>query len=53
MLRPPYGRAIPSLAVLVEFFRDGFPARTTVVAPPPRPEVNVAIEAVAYITSSE
>ena len=36
-----------------EFFRDGFPARTTVVAPPPRPEVNVAIEAIAYINESE
>ena len=36
-----------------EFFRDGFPARTTVVAPPPRPDVNVAIEAIAYITEPE
>jgi 2-iminobutanoate/2-iminopropanoate deaminase len=35
--------------VYVEFFPDGFPARTTVVSPPPRTGVNVAIEAVAFI----
>jgi len=35
--------------VYAEFFPDGFPARTTVVAPPPRDDVNVAIEATAYI----
>ena len=39
--------------VYVEFFPDGFPARTTVVAAPPRPGVNVAIEAVAYISEPE
>lgn len=39
--------------VYSEFFRDGFPARTTVVAAPPRAGVNVAIEAVAFINEPE
>jgi len=39
--------------VYSEFFPDGFPARTTVVASPPRPGVNVAIEAVAYLNEPE
>jgi 2-iminobutanoate/2-iminopropanoate deaminase len=39
--------------VYAEFFPEGFPARTTVVAPPPRAGVNVAIEAVAYILEPE
>jgi len=39
--------------VYAEFFSDGFPARTTVVAAPPRQGVNVAIEAVAYIPEPE
>jgi len=39
--------------IYAEFFKDGFPARTTVVAPPPRPGVNVAIEAVAFISEPE
>jgi 2-iminobutanoate/2-iminopropanoate deaminase len=36
-----------------EFFPGGFPARTTVVAAPPRQGVNVAIEAVAYLNEPE
>ncbi len=39
--------------VYAEFFKDGFPARTTVIAAPPRADVNVAIEAVAFITEAE
>ena len=39
--------------VYAEFFPNGFPARTTVVAAPPRQGVNVAIEAVAYIPEPE
>jgi 2-iminobutanoate/2-iminopropanoate deaminase len=39
--------------VYAEFFADGFPARTTVVAAPPRAGVNVAIEAMAYINEPE
>ena len=39
--------------VYTEFFPDGFPARTTVVAPPPRQGVNVAIEAIAFINEPE
>ncbi len=39
--------------VYAEFFPDGFPARTTVLAAPPRAGVNVAIEAVAYIVTPE
>ena len=39
--------------VYAEFFTDGFPARTTVVAPPPRAGVNVAIEAIAFIDQPE
>jgi len=35
--------------VYAEFFKDGFPARTTVIAAPPRADVSVAIEAVAFI----
>ncbi|MHB8619918.1 MAG: RidA family protein [Chloroflexota bacterium] len=39
--------------VYAEFFKEGFPARTTVVAAPPRAGVHVAIEAVAYIPEPE
>ena len=39
--------------VYAEFFRDGFPARTTVVAAPPRVGVNVAIEAMAFVSEPE
>ncbi|SRR5581483_5317383 len=39
--------------VYAEFFPGGFPARTTVVASPPRAGVNVAIEAIAFVNEPE
>ncbi|MDE3077046.1 MAG: RidA family protein [Chloroflexota bacterium] len=39
--------------VYAEFFKDGFPARTTVIAAPPRSDVHVAIEAIAFIAEAE